>query len=444
MQTKKRLNILMRHTSKLIYFLLVGINLLFLAPLNVHAKDFVLILDAGHGGKDPGALGTYSKEKNINLNVVLKVGKLIESNCPDVKVIYTRKTDVFIPLDERANIANKAKADLFISVHTNALAKGKQMTGSETYSLGMARAGENLEVAKRENSVILYEQNYRERYAGFNPNSAESYIIFDFMQDQYMKQSAELANAIQKQYASVGRPNKGVHQAGFLVLRETSMPSVLTELGFITTPSEEKYLNSADGINKLAQSIYNGFVEYKNKQTRTKTPTLSASESKTEPTKETEETEEPQPVIGSNQEKKETAPKEAAQAEEKQEVAPAAKEPKEATGVDKTAETSEKAKAETDKQAETEADNQAVVFKIQILTASRQLRQDASQLKGLKNVGYFMDKNIYKYTYGSTSSYQEISQLRKTILDKFPDCFIVAFCGKEQISVQDALKRQKP
>lgn len=435
----------MRHTSRFIYYsLLVVISLLLLAPLSMHAKDFVLILDAGHGGKDPGALGTYSKEKNINLNVVLKVGKLIESNCPDVKVIYTRKTDVFIPLDERANIANKAKADLFISVHTNALAKGKQMTGSETYSLGMARAGENLEVAKRENSVILYEQNYRERYAGFNPNSAESYIIFDFMQDQYMKQSAELANAIQKQYASVGRPNKGVHQAGFLVLRETSMPSVLTELGFITTPSEEKYLNSADGINKLAQSIYNGFVEYKNKQTRTKTPTLSASETKAEPAKETEETEEPQPVIGSNQEKQETAPKEEAQAEEKQEAAPVAEAPKEATVADKTAETSEKAKAETDKPAETEADNQAVVFKIQILTASRQLRQDASQLKGLKDVGYFMDKNIYKYTYGSTSSYREISQLRKTILDKFPDCFIVAFSGKEQISVQDALKRQKP
>ena len=435
----------MRHTSRFIYYsLLVVISLLLLAPLSVHAKDFVLILDAGHGGKDPGALGTYSKEKNINLNVVLKVGKLIESNCPDVKVIYTRKTDVFIPLDERANIANKAKADLFISVHTNALAKGKQMTGSETYSLGMARAGENLEVAKRENSVILYEQNYRERYAGFNPNSAESYIIFDFMQDQYMKQSAELANAIQKQYASVGRPNKGVHQAGFLVLRETSMPSVLTELGFITTPSEERYLNSADGINKLAQSIYNGFVEYKNKQTRTKTPTLSASETKAEPAKETEETEEPQPVIGSNQDKQETAPKEVVQAEEKQEAAPVAEAPKEATVADKTAETSEKAKAETDKQAETEADNQAVVFKIQILTASRQLRQDASQLKGLKDVGYFMDKNIYKYTYGSTSSYQEISQLRKTILDKFPDCFIVAFSGKEQISVQDALKRLKP
>lgn len=435
----------MRHTSRFIYYsLLVFISLLLLAPLSVHAKDFVLILDAGHGGKDPGALGTYSKEKNINLNVVLKVGKLIESNCPDVKVIYTRKTDVFIPLDERANIANKAKADLFISVHTNALAKGKQMTGSETYSLGMARAGENLEVAKRENSVILYEQNYRERYAGFNPNSAESYIIFDFMQDQYMKQSAELANAIQKQYASVGRPNKGVHQAGFLVLRETSMPSVLTELGFITTPSEERYLNSADGINKLAQSIYNGFVEYKNKQTRTKTPTLSASETKAEPAKETEETEEPQPVIGSNQDKQEMAPKEEAQAEEKQEAAPVAEAPKEATVADKTAETSEKAKAETDKPAETEADNQAIVFKIQILTASRQLRQDASQLKGLKDVGYFMDKNIYKYTYGSTSSYQEISQLRKTILDKFPDCFIVAFSGKEQISVQDALKRQKP
>lgn len=223
--------------------MLLGMTFLLAVVAVAANKKFTLVIDAGHGGHDTGALGAFSKEKNINLNVALAFGRYVESNCPDVKVIYTRKTDVFIPLHTRADIANRNKADLFISVHTNAVPKGKQVRGLETYTLGMHRAGTNMEVAKRENSVILIEKDYKQRYEGFDPNSSESYIMFEFMQDKNMAQSVELARYVQKHAcASANRQNKGVKQAGFLVLRETSMPSCLIELGFITTPDEERYL----------------------------------------------------------------------------------------------------------------------------------------------------------------------------------------------------------
>lgn len=242
--------------SRLLLFALVVFSL----------QSFTLVIDAGHGGADAGAVGAHSKEKDINLAVALAFGQMVEKNCPDVKVIYTRKTDVFIPLQTRADIANRAKADLFMSIHTNALPGGRQAAGVETYTLGMHRAADNLAVAKRENSVIKYEKDYQQVYEGFDPNSSESYIIFEIMQDRYMKQSVELAKCIQNAYVQHGRPNKGVHQAGFLVLRQVGMPSVLTELGFISTPSEEAYLNSAEGRSALAESIYQGFINYRNTQ----------------------------------------------------------------------------------------------------------------------------------------------------------------------------------
>ena len=228
------------------------------------ALPYTLVIDAGHGGKDPGAMTRTAKEKNINLAVALAFGKLVEQNCKDVKVVYTRKTDVFVELDERANIANRAKADLFISIHTNATAAKVGPQGTETYTLGMHRAADNLAVAKRENSVITLENNYEQKYEGFDPNSSESYIIFELMQDKNMESSVKLAGLIQKQFRSyAGRVDKGVHQAGFLVLRATSMPSVLIELGYINNPSEATYLTSISGVNALAKSIYNAFVAYR-------------------------------------------------------------------------------------------------------------------------------------------------------------------------------------
>lgn len=232
--------------------------------MSLSMQAFTLVIDAGHGGKDPGAAGRKSKEKNINLAVALELGRLVAKNCPDVKVMYTRKTDVFVELDERARIANKAKADLFISIHVNSTAARVGPQGTETYTLGMHRAADNLEVAKRENSVITLESNYEQRYEGFDPKSSESYIIFELMQDQNMEKSVRLARLIQQQMrSSAKRVDKGVFQAGFLVLRATSMPSALVELGYINNPTEEQYLTSKNGQAALARSIYNAFVQYK-------------------------------------------------------------------------------------------------------------------------------------------------------------------------------------
>ena len=255
-----------RFVGILILFLIMGWGSGVCVASAATKRPFVLVIDAGHGGKDAGAVGQLTKEKDINLNVALALGRLVEKNCPDVKVIYTRKTDVFVTLQGRAEIANRNKANLFISVHTNSSPVGKTAPmGAETYTLGMHRAADNLEVAKRENSVITQENNYKQTYHNFDPRKSESYIIFEFLQDRNMQQSVDLARAIQRNYTSSGRKNKGVHQAGFLVLRATSMPSVLTELGFISNAEEEKFLHSQEGVATLARAIFEGFKAYRQK-----------------------------------------------------------------------------------------------------------------------------------------------------------------------------------
>lgn len=247
--------------------LLLLISLLTAITTMAASNKFVLVIDAGHGGHDAGAIGAVSKEKDINLNTALAFGRLVEQNCSDVKVIYTRKTDVFIPLNQRASIANKNHADVFISIHTNALPAGRIARGIETYTMGMRRSDEKLSAAQRENSVITYEKGYQETYAGYDPNSPESAIMFEFINDKNMAESVELAKLVQKDLCSAtNRANKGVKQDVFLVLRETSMPACLIELGFISTPDEETLLNNKDHINKMAQGIYNAFVKYKNKK----------------------------------------------------------------------------------------------------------------------------------------------------------------------------------
>ena len=245
---------------KRLYIIILYISLLSSAL----AKPFTIVIDAGHGGKDPGAVGATLKEKDINLRVALALGKLVEANMKDVKVVYTRKTDVFVELNERAAIANRNKADLFVSIHTNASGGNKSVTGTETYTLGMHRAASNLEVAKRENSAIMLEKGYTEKYEGFDPKSSESYIIFELMQDQYMKQSVNLAGKIQSQFSTTAkRKNRGVQQAGFLVLRAVSMPSVLVEVGYISTPAEETYLGTKESTTQLSQSLYNAIKQYR-------------------------------------------------------------------------------------------------------------------------------------------------------------------------------------
>lgn len=383
--------------------------------LSAKGKDFVVVIDPGHGGHDPGAVGRRGKEKNINLNVALKVGRLIQNNCNDVKVIYTRKTDVFIPLDRRAQIANNAKADLFISIHTNSVARGRTVRGAETYTLGLHRTEENLEVAKKENSVILIEDNYEQRYAGFNPNSSESYIIFEFVQDKNMEKSVKLATLIQRQFKSTAkRIDKGVHQAGFLVLRATSMPSVLVELGYISTPEEEQYLLSDVGSTALSNSIYQAFLNYKREhdapgnRSRVQGQDLPEPENKQEEAMVETQTAEPDAAI----------------------------EPAKIT----------KAPSPSTRKTATETQNQTAtkpVFKIQILVSNKVLPNKSKQLKGVSPVSYYREKGLYKYTYGESTDYNKILRMKRNITPKFKDAFIIAFKNGEKMNVNEAIKEFK-
>ena len=363
---------------------------------------FTLVIDAGHGGHDAGALGSFSKEKNINLSVALAFGKYVERNMPDVRVIYTRKTDVFIPLKERANIANKAGADLFISVHTNALPAGKIARGFETYSLGMHRAKDNLDVAMRENSVISMEKDYQQTYQGFDPRSSESYIIFEFIQGKNMERSVDLARMIQRNVCSgANRPDKGVHQAGFLVLRETSMPSCLIELGFITTPDEEQLLNDDSRVDDIAQAIFHGFSQYKDKYDRRVSVPYRPSSS-------AQETQDMPKVVPDTYKR----------------VVPA--------------------KPSVNLKKETSGDeDQQPVFKVQIMVSSRALRQGDAHFKGETDYDKYQEDGMVKYTMGASTNYNEIYRLRKSLLDKFPEAFIIAFKAGRKYDVNQAIREFK-
>ncbi len=382
---------------------------MFLSAVRVEAKQFTVVIDAGHGGHDAGAIGANSKEKNINLNVALALGNYIEQNCPDVKIIYTRKTDVFVPLNERANIANRNNADLFISIHTNSLPAGKVARGFETYTLGMHRAKDNLDVAMRENSVISMEKNYQQTYQGFDPKSSESYIMFEFMQSANMEKSVELARMIQKSVCNIAnRPDKGVHQAGFLVLRETSMPSCLIELGFITSPEEEAFLNSDQGIAMMAKGIGEAFRKYKNQYSQgTVAPYLPP---KDEPALKTGR------LIPSDPEESRVT--------SKVRKKPVKQEP------DK----------EKPKEPVTETATGAPIFKVQIFCANRQLPKSSSQFKGHDDCNYYEENGMVKYTIGESTDYNAMNRLRKELDKDFPQCFVVAFKDNNKININTAIK----
>lgn len=416
------------HTRLMINRLFVILALFAACFISVRGADrkFVLVIDAGHGGRDAGALGKYSKEKNINLNVALAFGKYVERNNPDVKVVYTRKTDVFVPLYERAEIANRNKADLFISIHTNALERGRIARGFETYTLGDGRSNAtktNLEVAKRENSVILLEENYEQHYVGYDPNSPESNIMFEFVQDRNLTKSIEFAKMLQKNVCrAASRPDKGVHQSNLAVLRLTSMPACLVELGFITTADEEALLNDRNRLDQMAVGIYNAFVEYKNKNYngisvpyRTDSPMLP-----------------------------ETPAQEPANTSETQEDASARQQPEQRTVAETTPQQQEQQTVapQPEPQPAASADGRPV-FKIQILVSSLNLKDGDAHLKGLTGCERYEENGMQKYTYGASENYNEIYHLRKQILDKFPEAFIIAFKDGRKTDVNQAIKEFK-
>ena len=332
--------------------------------------NFVLVIDPGHGGKDPGACGKISKEKDINLAVSILAGNYIANEHQDVKVVYTRKKDIFVELKDRTNIANKANANLFISIHSNST-KSKSILGAEVFILGNHRTRDNLEVAKRENSVILQEADYEQKYEGFDPNSAESYIIFELMQNKYVEQSLNFASLVQKELIRTAkRKDRGVKQAGFWVLVGAAMPRVLIELDFISNIEAEKYISSKKGQEKMARAIADAFTQYKKEYDHKGGESLISQETATEK------------IIEDN--------------------------------------------VEDIINANGKTTNSPLMYKVQILTSQKKLPTNSPRLKKYK-ADFYLENDLYKYTYGESSNWNEISKIRKSLLKDFEDAFIVTF-----------------
>lgn len=396
------------------------------ALASVSAKDkFTVVIDPGHGGKDVGAVGAISNEKSINLNIALALGNLIERNLSDVRVIYTRKTDVFISLKGRAEIANRAKADLFISVHTNSVPPTKTPPqGFQVYTLGMHRAKDNLDVAMRENSVISLEKGYEKTYQGFDPNSSESYIMFEILQSANMEKSVELARLIQRSVCSkANRNDKGVHQAGFLVLRETSMPSCLIELGFITSNEEEQFLNSSRGIDLMARGIYEAFVEYKNIYDGKVTIPYRPSTKNQLPIEN---------VLGRLSNNTKTP---AEQVEMPKRIKVVTQPRTTQTPTVKHQRNREERHTSLD-----EASASIPLFKIQIFAINRELSLDSELFKGYKNISFEVDGSLHKYMIGANEDYYEILRLKEELKQEFPEAFVVAFKNGQRVNTGDAVK----
>ncbi|HEY6143925.1 MAG TPA: N-acetylmuramoyl-L-alanine amidase [Flavobacterium sp.] len=360
---------------------------------------FKVTLDAGHGDHDFGAIYNGHVEKNINLAIALKVGRLLEQNSK-IDVIYTRKTDVFIDLIERANIANRANANIFVSIHCNAN-KNTSADGTETYVMGMSKVASNLEAAKKENSVITLEKNYKQKYEGYDPNSPESMIGLTIMQEEYLENSISLASKVEEEFAALGKRIRhgGVKQAPFMVLHKAYMPRILIETGFISNPVEGAALDSEDGQNDIAKAIYNAIISYKNEYFGNG----SSDDDDVRPThkvieKTTKDTSSP------------------AKPKSKMTVPDA-------------------------KKVGTKKDSTAAIFKVQLSASVKKLALVPSNFKGLKNISVESGANLYKYMYGETIDYEEAKQLLQEAKSKgYNSAYLIAFKKGEKISVQDALK----
>jgi N-acetylmuramoyl-L-alanine amidase len=392
-----------------------------------------VVIDAGHGGKDPGCHGVKYHEKDVALSVALKLGKYIEDHFQDVKVVYTRKTDVFVELGERANIANDNNADLFICIHCNAN-PNKEAKGSETYVMGLHKTRGNLEVAKRENSSILMEDDYKKKYDGFDPNSDEANIVFSMYQNVHLEHSLSLAAKIQEQYTKyAGRIDKGVKQAGFLVLWRTAMPALLTETGFLSNPEEEKFLGSTQGQDYLAKCLFKAFRSYK-------------FEVEGKPYKMNDDFETMKPYKDSTGEPVTEEPKEPKVIKNDPVVKDAASADIGKTGmVDERAlyPANHKGNEEGSSEPKNTAVNTAepVVFRVQILSSDKKIPLTSGQFKGFGKVREHVNGDVFKYTVGEESSFSSAVKLQSQAREKYPEAFIVAYRNGERISVSEALKQ---
>lgn len=348
-------------------------------PLYKNDKGWIIVIDPGHGGKDPGALGSFSQEKNIALAIALKTGEYIEQNIKNVTVIYTRKTDTFVELRDRPEIANKCKADLFISIHVNA-ALAKNAYGTETYFMGLAKNQRNLDVAMKENEVILLEKDHSTKYEGFDPKSPESYIMFSLTQYIYREQCKDLATKIQTQYKGNKREDREVQQAGFLVLYMTSMPSVLTETGFITNTDEEKYLNSKDGQDKISSSIFKACNDYINEIDSKSGISISENQS------------------------------------------------------------SDTVSDSTTYEISQAGD---LMFRVQVTTSATKTEINPENFKGIKDIDELFVLDRYKYVTGSFTDYSAAAKYRKTIEKIYPDAFVIAIKDNKIVPLQEAIEKKK-
>ena len=362
-------------------------------------RPFTLVIDAGHGGKDPGAIGRRgTKEKHINLSVAKLFGKAVANKYPEIKIIYTRSKDVFIPLNQRAKIANQAKADLFISIHTNA-SKSRSARGCETFTLGAGSSAEALAAAKYENEVILKEENFEATYNGFNPSSTESYIIFELLRGHDMEKSVSCAEHIQNRMVMRSKlPNRGVSSAGFLVLHQTAMPSILIELGFISNSTEEKLLASSNGQEKLVKGIFEGFCNYYEEYKKTKL-------------------------------------------DDKKESKPVINEVTEPVTNNESAEAPIITEEQTAPQNNITEEKSLPVFKVQILTSDKKLKVGDSRFKGEK-VDYYYENRMYKYTCGASTDRNEIETLRRRLAKKFKGAFVIAFINDKRVDINKITKKK--
>lgn len=349
---------------------------------SVHTPTWTIVIDAGHGGKDPGALGTQSKEKDIVLSIALTAGEYINNNFSDVKVIFTRSTDVFVELYRRAEIANNAKANLFISIHCNANPKTSPH-GTEVFVMGLNKTDANLEVAMKENASVLLEENHESKYDGIDPNSSEAYIAFSLYQNMFLDRSLEMAQFIMKSFNQhVGLFERGIKQAPFFVLYKTTMPSILIETGFISNAVEEQFLIKKENQQRVAYAIYKAFVLYRNFVDKTE---IKAAD------------------------------------------APLVVKPDTSSNTTTT---------------NTSNINNSIVFRVQFATYTSIIPITDKRFNGLKNVRYYKDGNYYKYTCGEESSADAAFKLQKTVADMgFKDAFVVAFEGDKRISVKDAREK---